>query len=225
MNIRNIVVLCVAAVLGVPALVYAKDDCAVVTGPAKPLEKTQKQDEAKVPGGAPVKIQADEIDFPRRNIVHLRGYTQLIRGGHRVYADELIFDKEKQEIEARGLVTLTTPRGDVVKTSVLRYDVNRNLMESGPATIVLASREAKVVGATAGSVTAHGTANQVVFEGTDVMHLKEVKLTTCLDGKDDLVFAADDLKVDLEKGLRVAKRAKVRLLTPHRHPQITDLIN
>lgn len=222
-NIRNLVALCAVAVLGAPA--YAQDNCAVITEAPKPVGQTQESKRDQIPIDAPVKIQADEIEFPRRNVVHLRGYTQLIRGGHRVYADELIFDKEKQEIEARGVVTLKTPRGDVVKTSVLHYDVNRNLMESGPAEIVLASREAKVVGATGGSVTAHGTADQVVFEGADVMHLKDVKLTTCLDGKDDLVFAADDLKVDLEKGLRVAKRAKVRLLTPHRHPQITDLIN
>ncbi len=224
-NTIKLVIICAVAVLGVPALAYAQDNCSAITHPSKPVEQTQTGDKDQIPIDAPVKIQADEIEFPRRNVVHLRGYTQLIRGGHRVYADELIFDKEKQEIEARGLVTLTTPRGDVVKTSVLHYDVNRNLMESGPAEIVLASREARVVGATNGSVTAHGTADQVVFKGADVMHLKEVKLTTCLDGKDDLVFAADDLKVDLEKGLRVAKRAKVRLLTPHRHPQITDLIN
>jgi lipopolysaccharide assembly outer membrane protein LptD (OstA) len=224
-NIKQLVTLCAVAVLAAPAWAYALDDCAVITQASAPVAQTQQGDKAQIPLDAPVKIQADEIDFPRRNVVHLRGYTQLIRGGHRVYADELIFDKEKQQVEARGLVTLKTPRGDVVKTSVLHYDVNRNHMKSGPAEIVLASREASVVGATDGSVTAHGTADQVVFEGADVMHLKEVKLTTCLDGKDDLVFAADDLKVDLEKGLRVAKRAKVRLLTPHRHPQITDLIN
>ncbi len=224
-NIKKLVITCAVAVLGAPALAYAQDNCATITHASMPAEQTQAGDKVQTPVDAPVKIQADEIDFPRRNVVHLRGYTQLIRGGHRVYADELIFDKEKQEIEARGLVTLTTPRGDVVKTAVLHYDVNRNLMESGPAEIVLASREARVVGATDGSVTAHGTADQVVFEGADVMHLKEVKLTTCLDGKDDLVFAADDLKVDLEKGLRVAKRAKVRLVTPQRHPQIIDLIN
>lgn len=224
-NTKKLVTLCAVAVFGAPALAHAQDNCAVISQAPKPADQTQQGEMAQMPIDAPVKIQADEINFPRRNVVHLRGYTQLIRGGHRVYADELIYDKEKQEIEARGLVTLKTPRGDVVKTSVLHYDVNRNLMESGPAEIVLASREAGVVGATDGSVTAHGTADQVVFEGADVMHLKEVKLTTCLDGKDDLVFAADDLRVDLAKGLRVAKRAKVRLLTPHRHPQITDLIN
>ncbi len=224
-NPNKLAVIYAVLALSAPALAYAQNNCAVISQGPKPVDQSQKNDKNQIPIDAPVKIQADTIDFPRRNVVHLRGYTQLIRGGHRVYADELIFDKEKQEIEARGLVTLETPRGDVVKTSVLHYDVNRNLMESGPAEIVLASREAKVVGATGGSVTAHGTADQVVFEGADVMHLKEVQLTTCLDGKDDLVFAADDLTVDLETGLRVAKRAKVRLLTPHRHPQITDLIN
>ena len=40
-----------------------------------------------------VKIKADQIDFPDRNIVVLHGYTQLIRGGHRVRADELVYKK------------------------------------------------------------------------------------------------------------------------------------
>jgi lipopolysaccharide assembly outer membrane protein LptD (OstA) len=88
-------------VLGVPSLAYAQDNCAVITHAPKAVEQTQKGDEGQTPIDAPVKIQADEIEFPRRNVVHLRGYTQLIRGGHRVYADELIFDKEKQEIEAQ----------------------------------------------------------------------------------------------------------------------------
>ncbi len=223
--LKILAMVCTAAVFGAPAAVFAQDDCAQISELPAAAAQTPAADAEQVPVDAPVKIQADEIEFPRRNVVHLRGYTQLIRGGHRVYADELIFDKEKQEIEARGLVTLKTPRGDVVKTSVLHYDVTRNHMESGPAQIVIASRAAKLVGATGASVTAHGTADQVVFEGTDVMHLTEVKLTTCLDGKDDLVFAADNLKVDLETGLRVAKRAKLRLVTPHKHPQLIDLIN
>ena len=181
------------------------------------------QNPSKTP--IPVEIKADKIDFPRRRVVHLRGYTQLIRGGHRVYADELTFDKDRQEIVARGLVTFETPKGDLIKTSVLRYEVDRNHMESGPAEFVLANRGAETIGATGTFVTAHGTADHVVFQGVDIMQLKGVKLMTCLDGRDDFAFVADELKIDMSKGLRLAKRAKLRLLTPDRHSQIKGMLN
>ncbi len=202
--------------------VQAVESCAVLAAtPKKAVEASQVQGRAPLP----VKIQADAIDFPRRNVVHLRGYTQLIRGGHRVYADELIFDKARQEIEARGLVTFQTPEGDQIKTSVLRYDVAQNRMLSGPAEFVLATRNAELVRASGDSVAAHGTAQQVVFENLDVMSMTGVRLTTCLDGRDDLVFAADTLDIDLKLGLRVAKRAKVRLNMPDRHLRVLEMIN
>ncbi len=214
-------ILILAALAGQSAA-YAQENCAVVAAsPRSAGEVAPLQSQAPVP----VKIQADAIDFPRRNVVHLRGYTQLIRGGHRVYADELIFDKTRQEIEARGVVTFQTPAGDQIKTSVLRYDVEQNRMLSGRAEFLLASRDAEVIGATGDAVAAHGTAEQVAFDGMDIMSMKGVQLTTCLDGRDDLVFAADNLDIDLKLGLRVAKRAKVRLNMPDRHPILREILN
>lgn len=189
------------------------------------ITRVHQTAQAQPVSAMPVEIKADKIDFPRRNVVHLRGYTQLIRGGHRVYADELIFDKNEQQVVARGVVTLETPNGDLIKTSVLRYNMSQNQMRSGPAEFLLANRDAQLIRASGGYVSGHGTAEEVVFEqGTNVMKLNGVKLTTCLDGKDDFKFAADELKVDLNKGLRIAKRAKLQILKPDRHRQL-ELIN
>ena len=172
-----------------------------------------------------VEIEADEITFPRRNVVKLRGYTQLIRGGQRVYADELEYDKADGEVEARGVVKFQSPQGDVIRTSVLRYDINQSRAVSGRANFSIAARKTSTLGSGDSAVNAHGTADRVVFERGDVMRLENAVVTTCLDGKDDITFTAQDIKVDLNQGIRTARRAKVQILAPERHSKLKGMIN
>ncbi len=198
----------------------AEHQCAAITS----LPEGQP---VKANAGAtvPVTIQADEIQFPSRKVVHLKGYTQLIRGGHKISADELIYDKNSQTVEARGLVTFETPNGDIIKTTVLNYDVVANRAESGRADFVLATREPQALGAGRDLVSAYGQAERVELEGEHVMHLKNVEITTCVNGDKDMTFAAADLEVNLRTGIRVAKRAKVQILVPERHPEINKILN
>ena len=172
-----------------------------------------------------VRIKADEIEFPARRIVLLKGYTQLIRGGHRVYADELLFNKVQNEVEARGVVRLETPKGDKVETSVLTYDVNKGIAVSGPATFSIANRRSEILGSEESTVNAHGVAERVTFEGEDIMLLKNAQVTSCLDGKEDITFAADELRVDLNEGVRTGKRVKIRIAEPSKHKRVQKIIN
>ncbi len=197
----------------------AEHQCAAITSlpAAKPVK-------ASADATVPVTIQADQIEFPSRKVVHLKGYTQLIRGGHEIFADELIYDKKDQTVQARGLVTFKTPKGDIIKTPVLDYDVAENRAESGRADFVLATREPRALGAGRDLVSAFGNAERIVFEGEQLMRLRDVEITTCINGEEDMTFAAADLEVNLETGLRVAKRAKVQILVPERHPEIDKKI-
>lgn len=172
----------------------------------------------------PVSITADHIEFPQRNVVLLKGYTQMIRGGHRVFADELTYDKGNQSVEARGVVKLETPTGDLIRTGVLHYDVDKQRVESGPASFVLAGRDASNK-PDPKHVSAHGTASRVEMRGETAMYMEQVEITTCLDGKEDLTFKADSLEIDLDQGFRVANRAKLQILAPDRHPQINEMLN
>ena len=172
-----------------------------------------------------VRIKADEIEFPGRRMVLLKGYTQLIRGGHRVYADELLFDKVQNEVEARGVVRLETPKGDKVETSILTYDVDKGVAVSGPATFSIANRRSEILGSEESTVNAHGVAERVTFEGEDIMLLKNAEVTSCLDGKEDITFAADELRVDLNEGVRTGKRVKIRIAEPSKHKRAKKIIN
>jgi lipopolysaccharide assembly outer membrane protein LptD (OstA) len=170
-----------------------------------------------------VKIKADQIDFPGRKVVVLHGYTQLIRGGHRVRADELVYDKVNNEAEARGSVTLQTPRGDRVETSVLTYDINTGVAVSGPARFSIANRPSEFLGSDDSTVNAHGVAERVTFESEDIMLLENAEVTSCLDGKEDITFQAEALRVDLNKGVRTGTRVKIRITDPGKHKRLSEV--
>lgn len=170
-----------------------------------------------------VKINADEINFPGRNVVVLRGYTQLFRGGHRVSSDELVYYKTRNTAEARGSVTLQTQNGDVVETNVLAYDIDSGMAVSGPAEFSIANRPNKFLGSEESSVNAYGTAARVTFESADVMLLEVADVTSCLDGQKDITFHAEKLRVDLNLGVRTGTRVKIRIENPGKHKKLDEL--
>lgn len=207
------------AMLSSPVLADSASSCRDLASKTAPPAVTAKNGDE-----VPVSITADHIEFPKRNVVLLKGYTQLIRGGHRVFADELLYDKGSQSVEARGLVKLETPTGDSIRTGVLHYDVDKQTVESGPASFLLANRDTSNK-PDSQHVSAHGTASKVELRGENAMYMEQVEITTCLDGKEDLTFKADSLEIDLDQGFRLANRAKVQILAPDRHPQINEMLN
>ncbi len=172
-----------------------------------------------------VKIKADNIAFPERNQVLLRGYTQLIRGGHRIYADELLYNKTRNEVVARGVVKLETPKGDVVQTSVLAYDITDGIAVSGPATFIVADRKSELLGSGKSTVNAYGKAERITFESEYVLLLENARVTSCLDGEEDVTFAAEQLRIDLNEGVRTGKRVKIKIAEPSKHKRLRELIN
>jgi len=171
-----------------------------------------------------VQILADDISFPERGVVYLRGYTQLIRGGHRVYADELTYDKRSNQVVAEGVVKLQTPEGDVIHTSILHYDIASGRIESGPAEFMLADRQSRVLGDGHSTVDAFGTAERITLEKGRLLNLDNARVTSCLDGEKDMTFTADNLTVSPEEGVRTAERAKVRISAPQRHERFNKAL-
>jgi len=167
-----------------------------------------------------VEILADDISFPDRGVVHLKGYTQLIRGGHRVYADELIYDKNTNTVVAKGVVKFETPQGDVIHTSILNYDIETGKVTTGAAEFLLADRNSRVLGDGHGTVNAYGTAAEVILEDGTILNLTDAKVTSCLNGEKDMTFTAENLTVDTDEGVRTAERAKVRISAPERHDKL-----
>jgi len=171
-----------------------------------------------------IEILADDIAFPERGVVHLKGYTQLIRGGHRVYADELTYDKRTDQVVATGVVKFQTPEGDVIHTSILHYDVETGRIESGPAEFMLADRQSRVLGDGRGTVNAFGTAERITLENESLLNLANARVTSCLNGEKDMTFTAENLSVNPDQGVNTAERAKVRISAPQRHERFSKTL-
>jgi hypothetical protein len=75
------------------------------------------------------------------------------------------------------------------------------------------------------TVNAYGTAETVTLEGGAILNLTNARVTSCLNGRKDMTFAADTLTVDMEKGVRTADRAKVRISAPERHERLNKAID
>lgn len=205
--------------LGAPAAHAATGGDDVVACDAKPTVRGVDETAKKK-----VEILADDISFPGRGVVHLKGYTQLIRGGHRVYADELIYDKEANDVVAKGVVKFETPQGDVILTSVLHYDVETGKIESGPAEFMLADRRTRALGDGHGTVNAFGTAESITMKDEKILDLTGTRVTSCLDGQKDMTFTAEHLTVDAETGIRSADRTKLRISAPERHERYNKAV-
>lgn len=212
------VVAAVLLVVGAPLASAATDSDQVSCG-VKPTVRGISETAEKN-----VEILADDIDFPERGVVHLRGYTQLIRGGYRVYADELIYNKTTNQVVAKGVVKFETPQGDIIHTSILNYDIQSGKIVSGPAEFLLADRESRLLGDGHGTVNAHGTADAITVENNNELYLNGARVTSCLNGRKDMTFTAENLLVDMDKGVRSAERAKVRISAPGRHEQFNEAV-
>ncbi|MBS1270287.1 MAG: LPS-assembly protein LptD [Gammaproteobacteria bacterium] len=126
-----------------------------------------------------VEIQADEITFPGRNVVHLRGSTQLTQGNHLIYADEMIYNKRQHSIEFRGRVKVDSSHGDIVRTPVLHYDVQKETAVTGAAEFVLTNRDSGIIDGDRIFARACGTAERIEFDGGTISGMKRPKISTC----------------------------------------------
>lgn len=170
-----------------------------------------------------VKIHADEIEFPKRNVAHLRGYVELVRGGHHVYADELIYNRAETRAVAKGAVKFQSAKGDMMFTSILKYYVATGKVVSGNASFIIVSRKKNHSDSSNKVVDSYGTASRVTLVAKNVMYLENANITSCQDGKEHTVFTAHDLRVDLNDGIRTARRVKIRITLPDRHDRIREM--
>lgn len=175
-------------------------------------------------GSMKVKIQADEIEYPERNIAHLRGFVELVRGKHHLYADELIYDQSETRAVAKGAVKLQSSEGDIIFTSTLKYYVTMEKVVSAQANFVIARRNHNHSVSYDGAIDSYGTASRITLLAGNVMYLENAEITSCQDGKEHTIFTASELRVDLDEGIRTAKHVKIRIAPPDRHYKIHELV-
>jgi LPS-assembly protein len=130
--------------------------------------------------------------------VSLYGNVELRRGDQRVLADEIIYNKAKSEVQARGNVTLESLDGDQFKTPelYLRLDSKTGYAES--TTYRLGSNDAR------------GSAGRLRFKGEGRIQLKDVRYTTCPKSREDWYLRLGDLRIDKNRKVGSAHNATIR---------------
>ena len=94
---------------------------------------------------------------------------------------------------------------------------------SGPARFSITNRPSEFLGSDDSTVNAHGIAERVTFESEDIMLLENAEVTSCLDGNKDITFQAEALRVDLNNGVRMGTRVKIRITDPGKHKRLREI--
>ena len=130
--------------------------------------------------------------------VSLYGNVELRRGDQRVLADEIIYNKPKSEVQARGNVTLESLDGDQFKTPELYLQLDSKTGYAESTTYRLGSNDAR------------GSAERLRFKGEGRIQLKDVRYTTCPKSREDWYLRLGDLKIDKNRKVGSAHNVTIR---------------
>ncbi len=188
----------------------------------------------------PLRMNADEYELVDKEVLYMTGNATIVQGNRGVYADEIIYNRGTYQAEVKGNIRLYTSRGDEISAESMRMEPDTFTGTAQKVQIKIArspplhsSREkADAIGdhslfASSGSgakdtsgeavdgeqttyIRARAEAESVDFEGSDYELLRNVSLTTCLEGNNDVRLEADEIELDHSTGTGTAKNMTVR---------------
>lgn len=157
----------------------------------------------------PLFLEADRLQGHNEKETEAEGNVRLRKRGEAVYADRLRYDKPLDEVTAEGNVRME--RGaDVVEGARLKYNLGteRGFMESPRYTLHKSSSlggERQLFHET----DARGTAERILFEGSNRYRAQRTEYTACAPGNDDWYLRAGDLAIDKDRDVGVARDASI----------------
>jgi len=161
------------------------------------------------PEGIPIELEGDRVEAIREDVIHLRGNATVQRGAQAMSADEITYHRGNDEVEGRGNVVLYSEGGDRLKTDEIKLQVTTFVGEAGESEYKLADRQKKSKESDKSIIRARGTAGKIYFEGHDVARMEDVTYTTCVEGNNDVMVYATDLRIDQATGRGVAENLRV----------------
>lgn len=191
-------------------------------------------------GGAdlPIHIEADSIETEENNTVILRGNAEVVQGARALYAERIVYHRDTYRANATGGVVLYTAGGDEIRAQALDLEVDTFVGKGSGVHIKIADddpfgREDEdyrsggytifspfdgpvqpAVGERRGDgntyARARAAARSVDFEGGDFQRLKNVTMTTCAEGNEDVLLSAKEIELDHAAGVGSAKSMTVK---------------
>ncbi|MDB5865258.1 MAG: organic solvent tolerance protein [Betaproteobacteria bacterium] len=214
-----------AVLCAMPMLATAAED-GIILKPQRSLLSLPAAREEPIP----VFIEADTLEGQTDKEARAEGNVQLRRAGQSVFADRLTYDAQRQEADVSGNVRFEYQR-DVLEGEHLRFNMGteRGFMEKPTFRFTPVPREPRgpaMPGSPAlttapplssarppeAPIESRGSAERVIFDGPDLYKLEKASYTTCGPGNDDWFIRSNELDIDKNRDLGVARGASIVFL-------------
>ncbi|MGQ5521679.1 LPS-assembly protein LptD [Chitinimonas sp. PSY-7] len=149
-----------------------------------------------VPGSST--ILADQVDGQGTATVKAQGNVQIDRDGRRVEADWVTLFQDTKELRAGDHTRLTEDR-NVVEGGLFHLRETDRTGEISTPSFRLGS----------GKKQGRGDALKLLFDGPGKYRLQKARFTTCSVGEDDWFLKAEQLKLDYNRNLGVARSSTI----------------
>lgn len=147
-----------------------------------------------------VHVRADRLSVTTDGANVFSGNVELQYGDRTVFADEIVYDKVKDEFEARGNVTLLSRGGDAIEAPLLHLQRKQEAGYAEAAILTLASQNAR------------GKARRIVFETRERTRLEGAQYTTCPPGQESWYLSAGSIELDYAEDTGTARNATVSFM-------------
>jgi LPS-assembly protein len=147
----------------------------------------------------PVFISADEVRGVGQQSIEAEGNAMLRRRGQAVFADFMRHDRVTGDVVAQGSVVLVQRRNEVL-APYLFYNLERSAGFIDEPVFFLPE--------TGGG---RGSALRMFFEGESRFRAERARYTTCGPEREDWVIRADELQIDHDRNVGVARGAALEV--------------
>ena len=147
---------------------------------------------------APIHVWAREVQTEKDGATNLEGTAELTRGGDRITADHMRYEKPTNTVEADGDVQFRNAAGDTFRTEELRLQLDTRIGEIGPSRYTVNNDRAR------------GDAARIEFLGPDYIRLTDARYTTCRAGQDDWFLKVSRLDLDTDEDIGTAWHATIK---------------
>jgi len=160
----------------------------------------------------PLFIEADRIQGTQDKEIEAFGNARLRKRGQAFHADWMRHDTPTDVLTAKGHVRIEQSR-EILEGEALRYEMvtDRGHMDS-PRYLLMNTPETGPVGSSGARLAqtdGRGTAERLLFEGPGQYRVQNASYTTCEPGNDAWFLRANQLDIDRNRDVGVARDASI----------------
>ena len=179
--------------------VHSADSATVVQCINPPSSDSGTTEQFSPAAAGPNYFSADRLELIKDKVARFTGHVELRRGGNRIRADEIVYDKPKDTVDAKGNIILDNRHGDRYQTDTLHLQLESHKGYTGRSSFQ-----------TGGDFQARGNARRIDFINKDVTKLERLRFTTCPKDSNAWYLKIRDLKLDKKKGFATARHVTIR---------------